>query len=818
MKELLIDSVFTTNREDYNIIDERRLWVHKDIDLDDIYRQSNSLYVYTKPSDFLQKMIVKIGETGSLNGDRSVKDRIYEQPNSTDTEPILLLFVLDCKKYVESGILKNAKELEFFLHKYFDDKHWLDGAGTEWFQVPVSEVIKLIRIKIGDDQVSIKPFNPHFLQEVSIRQFLDLADENKSVNIIAELCARFGKTLTYLELFKRLDVDIMILPSYMHSVFSSFENEIVGKYNDEKIGKWTNFAGYKVINTIEDENWIQKFQDNLGKNKLIVFVSIQTPTESLSKFDCLRDLSGDRKLIVIDEADFGAYTEKSKEVIHYINSVGDIPYRMKIITSGTGIEKASHIFMDQEINDVVSVSYTEMLLTKRGESKFFLEEYLDEISPNSKLYEFLKTSKKDWSNTLSYAPDINFFKLVLPEKHRQEIESSNLDEDLTGWNKLLSDVNKNINIIKPIINGLWGKSKNVSLDTLAISNAIGYDPKVVQFFTASPSNDELNKLANLFRTQLPNHIIRVLSGQNDVKNATAEIHVKHDIKRCKVENKDGVVILSTNMGSRSFSVSETDAVILMYDNGSSSATIQKISRALTGGKNFYGDEKTCGNVISLSLDPNRVDAVDLFLVEEAIKNKTKSESIDSVLRRIRRSVNIFAIDDNGDKINLLVNDEYYSELLNKFNFERLKNSQINITPLISDADLRNDLLDIKSSELSKNDKKVKQLKGKGNKFLNSNESNYKDDKDKEDLEKVDINLLRQAILTINNSILSIISIDNSIEDKSKSFRSILKSINSDVDKAKEFYELFGIRPSVVIRLMDKEVINEQIIDICISKF
>jgi hypothetical protein len=817
MKELLIDSVFTTNREDYNIIDERRLWVHKDIDLDDIYRQSNSLYVYTKPSDFLQKMIVKIGETGSLNGDRSVKDRIYEQPNSTDTEPILLLFVLDCKKYVENGILKNAKELEFFLHKYFDDRHWLDGAGTEWFQVPVSEVIKLIRIKIGDDQVSIKPFNPHFLQEVSIRQFLDIADKNKSSNIIAELCARFGKTLTYLELFKRLDVDVMILPSYMHSVFSSFKNEIVGKYNDENIGKWTNFAGYKVIDTIEDENWIQKFQDNLGKTKLIVFVSIQTPTESLSKFNYLRDLSGDRKLIVIDEADFGAYTEKSKEVIHYINSVGDIPYRMKIVTSGTGIQKASHIFMDQEISDVISVSYTEMLLTKKGESKYFLEEYLDEISPNSKLYEFLKTSKKDWSNTLSYAPDINFFKLVLPEKHRQEIESSNLDEDLTGWNKLLSDVNKNINIIKPIINGLWGKSKNVSLDTLAISNAIGYDPKVVQFFTASPSNDELDKLADLFRSQLPNHIIRVLSGQNDVKNATAEIHVKHDIKRCKDENKDGVVILSTNMGSRSFSVSETDAVILMYDNGSSSATIQKISRALTGGKNFYGNEKTCGNVISLSLDPNRVDAVDLFLVEEAIKNKTKSESIDSVLRRIRRSVNIFAIDDNGDRSNLLVNDEYYSELMDKFNFERLKNSQINITPLISDADLRNALLDINNSDIQKNEKKKKELQSKGKKFLGDKNGKNSNSSEEDEISKKDIEFIRQCVVTINNSILSIAGIDDSVFG-TKSFRKTLQSISDDLEKQKEFIDLLGISPSVVLELLNREVINENIVDMCLSKY
>jgi hypothetical protein len=66
--------------------------------------------------------------------------------------------------------------------------------------------------------------------------------------------------------------------------------------------------------------------------------------------------------------------------------------------------------------------------------------------------------------------------------------------------------------------------------------------------------------------------------------------------------------------------------------------------------------------------------------------------------------------------------------------------------------------------------------------------------------------------------LSIVGIDNSIGDKSKSFRSILNSIDSNVDKIKEFHELYGIRPSVVVSLLDKEVINENIIDICISRF
>jgi len=500
---------------------------------------------------------------------------------------------------------------------------------------------------------------------------------------------------------------------------------------------------------------------------------------------------------------------------------------VKVITSGTGIEKASRSLINQTISDIISVSYTEMLLSKSGNSKYFNDEYIDELDPvkNKRVLEFLKSiqsDKENWTSSLRYAPGINFFKLVLPEKHRDLIHSELQDEDLTGWSKILSDVNKNRNIIKSIINGLWGVAgmKDSVLNTLAISNAIQRDPKVVQFFVGTPTNVELGKLSDIFRSCFPNQIIRTLSGSDDATNSSSEGLVKSDIAKCREEGKEGVIIISKDMGSRSFSVSETDAVVLMYDNGSVSSLIQKISRAMTGGLDYNGNEKTEGNVISLSLDPNRVDAVDIYMVEEAQKNKTKSESFVSVVKRIRASVNIFALDDNGDRVSLLDKDDYYSELIEKFSFERLKNSQINIIPLISDEDLRNSILDINSSELSKQDKKVKQLKGKGKKFLDSSSgSNGSDDSsDEEEFEKPDIELIRQAILTINNSLLSIVAIDDSISDKSKSFRNILNSIEGDVSKMKEFYELYNIRPSIVVTLLDKEVINERIIDICLSKF
>jgi hypothetical protein len=109
----------------------------------------------------------------------------------------------------------------------------------------------------------------------------------------------------------------MILPSYMHSVFTSFENEILGDYKDEKIGKWTNFSNFKVVDTRSD-NWEDKFKNSLGKYKLIVFVSLQTREESFSKFDIIKNIKNDRKFFVIDEADFGAHTENSKKIVDYL--------------------------------------------------------------------------------------------------------------------------------------------------------------------------------------------------------------------------------------------------------------------------------------------------------------------------------------------------------------------------------------------------------------------------------------------------------------------------------------------------------------------
>lgn len=274
---------------------------------------------------------IGIGKTNDL--DRRFWEHHRRGSKSTTYIEFIETFPVDNMDKIEKDLHRTLKSLGYQVVNRTSgfDENKLDSK-TEVFSgkhIDTSQEIspKLIlqileSLVSGTEYIKItrQEFVPHFLQEIAILQCLDAIENSQSsdVNIICELCARFGKTLTYLELFRRLENDIMILPSYMHSVFTSFEKEITGKYNDEKIGKWSNFQNFKIIDTRSTNNWQEKFVNNLGTSKLVIFVSVQTPQESFSKFDIIKEVDSGRKFVVIDEADLGAHTQNSQKVIDYI--------------------------------------------------------------------------------------------------------------------------------------------------------------------------------------------------------------------------------------------------------------------------------------------------------------------------------------------------------------------------------------------------------------------------------------------------------------------------------------------------------------------
>lgn len=187
----------------------------------------------------------------------------------------------------------------------------------------------------------------------------------------------------------------------------------------------------------------------------------------------------------------------------------------------------------------------------------------------------------------------------------------------------------------------------------------------MMFLPGSTTNDNLLEIKPIAEQALTGFKIIVVSGAEDMTNATAQDLVRDAIEVAKKKNQH-VLIISAGMAQRSFSIPEITELYLAYDTGDNSATIQKMSRTLTP----HTVDKI-GRVISLSFDPNRDDKFDAMLIETAQNYKANKGSPDlkSALSDVLKTVDIFKCQENGAiKIEI---DTYLEEALARNSIDRI---------------------------------------------------------------------------------------------------------------------------------------------------
>jgi DNA-binding ferritin-like protein (Dps family) len=267
---------------------------------------------------------------------------------------------------------------------------------------------------------------------------------------------------------------------------------------------------------------------------------------------------------------------------------------------------------------------------------------------------------------------------TLPEEYR------------TDWSKLFMDVDLSRGVLKTLIQSLFGLYGGELIGLAELDMTIA-ERKVTHIFANTKDKTQQGKFVKLIREVLGGDYLVELINSDETNNREVEQKVKGLVNQAKRENKR-IVLVSKDMASRSFSIPEIDTVMLMFDRGSYSTIAQKISRVLTPGKTLDGNTKVYGNVISLSLDPNREDVspIDEYIIYES--EKVEGDDLNDSIQRVLRSVQLFTNGQNGEVE--IEKDEYSNRLINSSSLIRMGSESSKVEHIINDTELVKQLLGV----------------------------------------------------------------------------------------------------------------------------
>lgn len=611
-------------------------------------------------------------------------------------------------------------------------------------------------------------------------EVLTKASEGARV-ILAELCARFGKTLWSGAVARELDADLIIVASYVKTVFASFAKDLAA---------FDQFSQYDHVDTSQPDYLDQIREAQKAGRRVIAYWSACPGSRRDDRIEELFKLKVDQRVLIVDEADFGIHQSKQATIL--VDLSQSDPDCVTLVMTGTNSDRA---VTHWPIDHMVSVTYPELLIQKKTNTVY------------DHCHEFQHFSVNAGRDIL--APDVQCFQMDLTNPVEYVIENGLVqDPDFIegpSWAKFAAAPYKAQHFFRRVLEAMFlGKGNHPELDVA--QHAWDYQPPQKQvsmmFMPANIRNDALELVGNIAQSTLPGYQVITVCGATyingtKIKNANAEKMVKQI-----VEQYDHVLILSSQMAQRSFSVPEITQVFLAYDRGQDGATIQKMSRALTP-----GEEGKVGKIFSLSFDPNRDDKFDAMIVETA-KNQaqraTETKSLREAMKDVLRTIDIFDCQPD-DTIQIDV-DTYLERAMARKGISRVLGKVVNFH-LMTPEDVA--ALAAGNSAYFQNDRVDPTQHGKTrgpNVNLNDNDDEKGKKKKKSTTREEERQLAkaRQMVTTILEN-LDIIVLGTGNSNISEAMEEIL----ADADYRQCVREEFGVEPEVIHFLFDQGVIRQE---------
>lgn len=469
--------------------------------------------------------------------------------------------------------------------------------------------------------------------------------EKAALSILANLCARFGKTLWVGALAYVLkEFQVVVVNSYVPTSFHSFRSQ------------WAKSRQLKEefiqINT-NHKNWKTELDSALAEGKRVVlFLSLCPGNNRQDRIDYIGSLNV-KRMWVTDEGDQGAHTEKQVNALDSGIKENDL----FIIMTGTNPDRAVANWSSKRSFIPISVVYEELIIqkyeTKQNKKYSIDDEY------EKKLAEFFEI---DSSLDLSIPDQIRIVQdlIGLIKKHKAYYENQTVDSDwdpqeflkLPTFRKMSIHPNKCkptwIDFFKSTVGGLEG-FEHLNLDLFIDEHGLpartkykckktGNEILIEQHFS-SATNSNLNKIADSAREGRPAWFVQATHSGTGFSNETYENKIEKLMEEC-AERGQNLLIISNHQGQRSYSNGFQSTVSLNYDGGEWGTTIQKESRGLSMNE---GDFDKAGYIVNPSFDPNR-DLKPYVGAITAVKNlgpKYPKMSAKDLLKYILPSLNIF---------------------------------------------------------------------------------------------------------------------------------------------------------------------------------
>jgi hypothetical protein len=168
--------------------------------------------------------------------------------------------------------------------------------------------------------------------------------------IIAELCARFGKTIWSGALIRETEARLTVVASYVLTSFASFEKDL---------SSFEQFKDLVLVDTAE-EDYQLIITAALAQNKQVVaFLSMCSGSNRQKKINYLFSQDVNR-LVIVDEADYGVHQVKQSKPLIAARKSNDVV----ILMTGTNSDKATSIW---SVDHYLSVTYPELIIEKHAD-------------------------------------------------------------------------------------------------------------------------------------------------------------------------------------------------------------------------------------------------------------------------------------------------------------------------------------------------------------------------------------------------------------------------------------------------------------------